>query len=259
MAREGVRSSFDLLPAEVLDTIVEKVRSSCGESFQALGATSRELRDSARRCTKTLVVTPSKEVEKRFMQEASQDSSLSMHLNEFLLEEISKRPGLSELVMSEPGFLNRSGRFSVLTSLSSVRWTKCTFLGHTACPSSSGHLVTWDGSFCKRVLSGSKESLEKLRLKCVQPVGRSFALGSHPLCPILAASDCTVLRKVQVRATPGVANSSLVPKNLRRWFGAEVKRIFKACLQLEELCFLGCDEEEMVKWERSSGRVKVVK
>ncbi|GAQ83338.1 hypothetical protein KFL_001440260 [Klebsormidium nitens] len=173
MARAGLRASFDLLPTEVLDIIVEKVRRDCGESFQALGITSRELRDSARRCTRTLVVTPSEDIEKQTVKEASKDGSLSMHLNEFLLEEISKRPGLSELVMSEPGFLSWSGTISILTSLSSVRLTKCSLLAH-ACASDPGNLVTWEGSFCESALSFSKESLKKLSL-----VKRIFAACPH--------------------------------------------------------------------------------
>lgn len=137
-----------------------KVRKGCRKSFRALARINREFRDSVRRCTKTLVVTPSP------IEACPENSgSLSMHLNEVLSEEIKKRPGISELVMSEPVILDRSGRFYIFKSLSSIPWTVCTLRGQ-ACASWLGHqFVAWNGSFCKRVLSASKESLKELNIQ----------------------------------------------------------------------------------------------
>lgn len=179
---------------------MEKVRDTCRESFQSLGGTSKEFRDSARKCTRTLVVTPSKAVEKRTVKKSSRDSSLSTRLNKYLLEEIKKRPGISDLVMSEPGFLKRGGRFSILTSLSSVPWASCTMLGR-AC---NGHkFFAWDGSFCERVLSGSKQSLTKLSMVSFDFEGSTLLqLGQH--FPKLAALkvDSKIYKSYQACTLP---------------------------------------------------------
>lgn len=62
-----------------------------------------------------------------------------------------------------------------------------------------------------------------------------------------------------MRATPDVADSSLVPESILQSFGAEVEQIFTACPTLEELCFSDCAEVEIVRWERSSQGVISVK
>lgn len=261
MAGASFRSSFDLLPAEVLDMIVEKVRSDSGESFQALGGTSRAFLASARRCTRTLVVAPLKEVEKRTvaLEASHRDSSLSVHLNEVLLEEIRKRPSLSELVMNEPGNPHWGGGFSIVTALLGVRWTKCTMLGH-ACASGPSHLTAWDGSFCKRVLSGSEESLEKLSLRSFQ-LEESTLLELGQLFPNLEAlkvggsvGECDLpkhdkLSQLDVsglqwfKKCPTVGISTSVRPNFRGFIATSVLRgVWPP--NVSQLIVAGCCEEE---------------
>lgn len=105
-----LETSFDRLPPELLDMITNKVRQSCPRSFQALERTSRGLRDSARRCSKTLVMAPHKslwgfldqkqERVDHHIEQIEGVAPINLKLpEEILFKEIVLRPGLPKLVL----------------------------------------------------------------------------------------------------------------------------------------------------------------
>lgn len=367
-------AQLDNLPNELLDIVTEKVRQECGESFRALECTSKGCFDSVRRCSKILVIKPSKEIEQAVEGASGGSSNARKTPSEKLLEELQKRSGVTRLVFKEPNFLSRGTKFSFSDALSSVAWVGCTITGHSSlrvleyyCPPFN-HPIAWHGSFGQRALSGSGGSLRELSIVSYDVHGsrlaqlaRSFAditsfkldgyvygsgsfanfnqlvtldvsnlkLGSEreslarrripvvyappqPAWPpkvrflrenaycteessgsilllgltvhwrslpstlevleiswktyvkkrgcfngsvslgwVLSQSDCPLLRRIEVRATPGVPSAARVSKKIRNRFADDVEQIFTACPALEEVVFSGCTGEELMKWIRS--------
>ena len=174
-----LRSGFDSIPAEVLDIITGKLQQDYPVSMREVEKTNRALRDSARRLTKTLVVTPSKAIERQTLFEASLGSK---HPNELLAEELKQRPGLSTLVIEEPNFLKRGSRLSFEQALRSVSWVKCTAIGHQAVSPRvrlrADQPVAWHSSCCKRVLSTlAQASLQELSIVSFEYLGTKITQG----------------------------------------------------------------------------------
>lgn len=126
---------FDRLPSELVDIITKKVQQSCPKSFQALEQTCGGLRDSARRCSKTLVMTPSKCVRaysalKRMKAKSERaegtPSAKSKLPREKFCEELSLRPTVSKLKIEDTRYHRQFGKRgcpnSVLKTLKKCPW-----------------------------------------------------------------------------------------------------------------------------------------
>lgn len=165
----SLEAGLAFAPPEFLDIITEKVRKKCPKSFQALENTCRTFRDSARRCTKSLVEIMSNDKETQIDSKPERESG-STSPSAQLLEEIKKRPGLSKLVVMEPKDSEWRRGSPVLEALSSTSWFDCEVFGIvTPVPEptefSGGYtLFPWEGSYGEHALSGSKASVRKLTL-----------------------------------------------------------------------------------------------
>ncbi|GAQ78473.1 hypothetical protein KFL_000130560 [Klebsormidium nitens] len=154
--------------------ITEKVRQSCAKSFQALEQTSKGLRDSARRCTKTLVVTPLKRArglsacERGTADGELIDGALPVNLKlpkEILVEELSLRAGLIKLVITDTSYRSEEEHcnFSFLRILTEVPWedveiegTSCGQRCRTSCR------TTWEDEYPKKIVSACATGLKRL-------------------------------------------------------------------------------------------------
>jgi hypothetical protein len=142
------------------------------KSFQALEKTSKNLRDSARRCSKTVVVTlfekseqhavRTKGEKKKGDKTGKREAGRSKHPDDLLSTEMSMRPGLKGLVVLEPHFdtevaLEHTSLVSgsVLCCLSSLPWMTCMVKD----PGNS-----WKQVFTWVLLPASKGSLQELTL-----------------------------------------------------------------------------------------------
>jgi hypothetical protein len=168
----AVSRGFDLLSVEIVDIITEKVRQECSKSFQALEKTSKNLRDSARRCSKTVVVTlfekseqhavRTKGEKKKGNKTGKREVGRSKHPDDLLSTEMSMRPGLKGLVVLEPHFGTELAlgsislvSESVLCCLPSLSWMTCMIKDFGD---------SWKQVFTWLLLPASKGSLQKLTL-----------------------------------------------------------------------------------------------
>ncbi|GAQ78474.1 hypothetical protein KFL_000130570 [Klebsormidium nitens] len=126
MAPAVVGSRFDQLPSDVIDIITEKIRCDCLQSFQALKRTSRSLRQSAQRCSKALILTPSRRCknglfvrQKATSKSASKTSRLPKKI---LSQELSQCAQVSKLVVKRITCFRAGRNSSILDPLICMPW-----------------------------------------------------------------------------------------------------------------------------------------
>ncbi|GAQ78475.1 hypothetical protein KFL_000130575 [Klebsormidium nitens] len=174
----------DRLPPELLDIITNKVRQSCPKGFRALERASRGLRESARRCSKTLVVAPSDWV--REQSDGDSETADDEQIDEqvqwvppaitsklpeglILLKEFSLRPGLSKLVMTDTSFERikeetRCEAFSVLKILTDFPWEDAEIDG-SFCEKRERRLCRiWEEEFPQTIIAKCATSLKRLTI-----------------------------------------------------------------------------------------------
>lgn len=162
MAR-GLEPTFDRLPFELLDIITKKVRQSCAKSFHALEQISKALRDSARRCSKTLVMTPRRRVWRMSPDKREKVDRESKLPKDILFEGIRQRPRLSKLVMTSTNHrsFEEPSQRSVLKTLTECPWEDVEINGNSC---ERRGRTTWENEFPQTIVSACANSLKRLFL-----------------------------------------------------------------------------------------------
>lgn len=171
--------TFDRLPLELLDVITNKVRQS-PKSFRALEQTSRGLRDSARRCSKTLVVGSWKRQGRSvYRPERANDHEqtnplstfVSLRLTDFRLakeilsKELSLRPNLAKLKIRDKSYERQEtgclSSVSGLKSLTGFPWEDVEIGGKHGKTS----WRTWELEYPQTIVSECANTLKRLTIK----------------------------------------------------------------------------------------------
>lgn len=152
---------FGLIPSEIMDIITDEVRRDSPQSFHALEGTCTELRNSARRCTQTLILKhPSSAgtTTVRCRLNGSKDGNFGEGFccscsTCSLAREIRLRPCLKNLVVLETDL-------ATAEDISRVSWKFCTLSGAETIPACKIHEV----GLSNFLFQASNDSLRELTL-----------------------------------------------------------------------------------------------